>query len=56
MQTRCCDQECAYFKWSEHGANYKAYCLKSSKHVKEMGVCPIKWASRIKEPESQVAL
>jgi sulfatase maturation enzyme AslB (radical SAM superfamily) len=40
MRSSNCKQDCEYFKWCEHGANYKAYCAKANALVIDISQCP----------------
>lgn len=40
MKSNKCNTECACFKWSEQGANYKAFCTKENTHICNMTECP----------------
>lgn len=45
MQANRCNKECEYFRWGELENHYKEYCLKNSKYIKDIGACPLRWAT-----------
>lgn len=47
MQANRCNKKCDYFRWGEVGDRYKEYCMKDSQYVKDIGACPLRWATTI---------